>query len=66
MAIIHFSREEAQLVDYVRENWDPKMDQAPPDDDDELIDQYFDSVLKEYVIAEAAYAMSPGKTVPEP
>ena len=56
IAIIHPSREEAQaeLVDYVRENWDAKMDQDSPEDDDELIDQYFDQVLEEYDIAETA------------
>lgn len=68
IAIIHSSREEAksELIDYVRENWDAKMDEDPPDDDDGLIDQYFDHVLEEYVITEAAQTMSPGKTVSEP
>ncbi|MBZ5669332.1 MAG: hypothetical protein LAO04_06360 [Acidobacteriia bacterium] len=67
IATIHSSREEAlaELVDYVWENWDAKMDEAPPEDDDELIDQYFDNVLEEYVIAEASYAAPTGKTVSE-
>jgi hypothetical protein len=56
IAVIHSSEEEAQaqLVDYVRENWDAKMDEDPPEDEDELIEQYFDRVLEEYVISEAA------------
>jgi hypothetical protein len=57
IAVIHPSEEAAQaeLVDYVRENWDAKMDEDPPeDDDDELIEMYFDQALEEYVIAEAA------------
>ena len=67
IAIIHSRWEEAQaeLVDCVRENWDAKTDEVRPEDDDELIDQYFDKVLEEYVIAEAACAASPGKTVLE-
>jgi hypothetical protein len=57
IAVIHPSEEAAQaeLVDYVRENWDAKMDEDPPeDDDDELIEMYFDQALEEYVITEAA------------
>ena len=57
IAVIHPSEEEAQadLVDYVQENWDAKMDEDPPEDDvDELIEMYFDQALEEYVIAEAA------------
>jgi hypothetical protein len=56
IATIHSSEEEAQaeLVDYVRENWDDKMNEDPPADDDELIEQYFDQELEEYVITEAA------------
>ena len=56
IAIIHSSEEEAQaeLVEYVRENWDAKMDEDPPEDEDELIEQYFDQVLEEYDITEAA------------
>jgi len=56
IAVIHATEEEAQaeLVDYVRENWDAKMDEDPPPDDDDLIEQYFDQTLEEYVITEAA------------
>lgn len=55
MATIHPSREEAEaeLVDYVREMWEAKMDQDAPEDDDEMVEQYFDKVLEEYVITEA-------------
>lgn len=42
----------AELLDYARENWDAKMDDDPPDDEDELVEQYFDWVLEEYDIAE--------------
>ena len=41
----------AELLDYVRENWDGD---DPPEDDDELIEEYFDSVHEEYDIAEIA------------
>lgn len=60
IATIHSSREAAmaELVDYVRENWDAKMDVEPPEDDDELIDLYFDHVLEEYAIAETASQFS--------
>ena len=57
IANIHPSEKDAQaeLLDYVRENWDSKMDEDPPeDDDDELIEMYFDQALEEYVIAETA------------
>ena len=56
IATIHPRREEAEaeLVDYVRKMWDAKMDQDPPEDDDEAIGQYFDKVLEEYLITEAA------------
>ena len=58
---IHPSREkaDAELVDYVRENWDAKMDEDPPKDDDELIEKYFDCVLEEYIITEAVQSTSP-------
>jgi len=54
MAVMHRSREEAQaeLLDYVRENWDDKIDEDPPEDEEELIDQYFDQTLEEYAISE--------------
>ena len=46
IATIHPSHREAQaeLVDYVRENWEAKMDENPPEDEDELVNQYFDHV----------------------
>ncbi|HLY61307.1 MAG TPA: hypothetical protein VKV95_11205 [Terriglobia bacterium] len=55
ITLIHPRREEAiaELVDYVRESWGAKMDEDPPGEEDELIDQYFDHVLEEYIIAEA-------------
>jgi hypothetical protein len=36
----------------VRENWDDKIDEDPPEDEEELIDQYFDQTLEEYAITE--------------
>ena len=64
IARIYSSEEEAQaeLVDYVRENWDAKMDEDPPEDEDELIEQYFDQVLEEYDIAATCYAASSANT----
>jgi len=60
IATIHSSREAARadLVDYVKESWDAKMDMEAPEDDDELIDQYFDHVLEEYDITETASQFS--------
>ena len=56
IAVIHPTEEEAQadLVDYVRKNWDDKMNEDPPEDDYELVEEYFDQVLEEYDIAETA------------
>lgn len=56
IATVHASREEAEaeLVDYVKENWDAEMNEHPPGDEDELIERYFDCVLEEYDIAETA------------
>jgi hypothetical protein len=56
IAVIHATEDEAQaeLIDYVRENWDVKMDEDPPEDEDDLIEQYFDQTLEEYIITEAA------------
>jgi len=56
IATIHPSREEAEaeLLAYVREMWEAKMDQDPPEDDDEIVERYFDKVLEEYLITEAA------------
>ena len=41
----------AELLDYVRENW--HWDD-PPEDEDDLIEEYFDGVHEEYDIAEIA------------
>jgi hypothetical protein len=41
----------AELLDYVRERWD--CDDIP-EDEDELIEEYFDGVHEEYDIAEIA------------
>jgi hypothetical protein len=42
-------------VDWVKENWEVEMDGDPlPDDEEEMIRQYFDFVLQEYEIAETA------------
>jgi hypothetical protein len=45
---------EADLVSYVRERWAAEMDGGPvPEDDDEMIEQYFDFALERYEIVEA-------------
>lgn len=56
LAETYATREEAEadLADYVRRNWDAKMSDVPPEDDDELVEQYFDWVLEAYNIAETA------------
>jgi len=56
IAIVRPTREEAEaeLLDYVKENWDAKMGDDPPEDDDEPVEQYFDRVLEEFDIAETA------------
>ena len=55
IATIHPSREEAEaeLLAYVREMWEVKMDQVPPEDDDEIVERYFAKVLEECLITEA-------------
>ena len=54
IADTYATREEAEsdLVDYVRRNWDAKIGEIPPEDDYELVQQYFHWVLEEYDIAE--------------
>jgi hypothetical protein len=61
IAQIHPTEEDAyaELVDYVRENWDAKMDIDFPEDEDEAVEKYFDCVLEEYIITEAVEATSP-------
>lgn len=56
IAVIHPTEEAAQadLLTYVRENWDSRFGDDLPEDDDELIEQYFDCALEEYDIAETA------------
>ena len=57
IAVIHPSEEaaHADLLDYVRKNWDDEMNEDPPEDDeDELIKMYFEQALEEYDIAETA------------
>jgi hypothetical protein len=52
----HASRAEAEaeLADYVRQNWDAEMDGDPlPGDPAQMIDEYFVSVLETYEISEA-------------
>ena len=42
---------QAELVAYVRRNWDAEMDgDEPPADDEELVRQYFGEVLEDYAI----------------
>lgn len=55
LASTHATQAEAQaaLVQWVRENWDVEMDGDPlPDDEEEMIRQFFDFVLQKYEIAE--------------
>ena len=64
IANTHATWEEAhaELVAYVRENWNARMDEGPPkDDEDELIVRYFEQTLEEYDIAETANNMTTGK-----
>ena len=52
----HASRAEAEaeLADYVRQNWAAEMDGDPvPEDPAQMIDEYFASVLEAYEISEA-------------
>ena len=55
IATLHASREEAEadLIGYVRDCWEDKMDGDPPEDED-LIDEYFGKVLEEHTISELA------------
>ncbi len=55
-ATIHETREEAEaeLLDYVRRNWDDETDgDEPPEDPDDMIERYFGDVLERYEIVEA-------------
>ena len=45
---------EAELRDYVEHNWDAEMDTDRPADPDEMIEEYFESVLEAYEILETA------------
>lgn len=57
LATMHATEAEAhaELVSWVKENWDDEMDgDELPDDEEEMIRQYFDFVLQEYEIAETA------------
>ena len=57
LASTHATKAEAHaaLVDWVRENWDVEMDgDELPEDEEEMIRQYFEFVLQEYDIAETA------------
>lgn len=44
---------EAELLDYVRENWEENMYEDFPEDEDALVEKYFDCVPEAYDIAEA-------------
>jgi len=53
---IHASRLEAQasLIEYVRNNWDAEMDEdEQPSDENELVEQYFQTVPEAYQITDA-------------
>ena len=43
---------EEALVEYVRRKWDAEMGSEPPEDESDLVDEYFDSVLERYQIVE--------------
>jgi hypothetical protein len=56
-ATVHDTRSgaEAELLEYVRRNWDSAMDgDEEPDDPQQMIEQYFDVVPERYEIVEAA------------
>jgi hypothetical protein len=42
----------AELLRYVRRNWEAELGPDPPVDDDELIEHYFSEVLEAYDIVE--------------
>ncbi|MFZ0338906.1 MAG: hypothetical protein WAL45_12790 [Terracidiphilus sp.] len=51
----HATREEAEaeLLDYVRANWDTELDSdEPPDDPEGMVKEYFADVLESYTITE--------------
>ena len=52
----HDTREsaDAELLDYVRRNWDAEIGIDPPDDPDTMIREYFGEVPEAYEIVEAA------------
>ena len=43
---------EAELLQYVRRNWDAEMGTEPPADPGEMIQAYFSDVLESYDIVE--------------
>lgn len=47
---------EAELLDYVRRNWDAEMGTDPPEDPEEMIQEYFSEVLEAYEIREVRTA----------
>ena len=54
-ATLHDTRSgaEAELLDYVRRNWDSAMDgDEQPQDPEEIIEQYFEVVPERYEIVE--------------
>ena len=48
----------AELLDYVRENWDAKMGDDPPEDDDGLIEEYFDLAYRSLTFKPKAVSTS--------
>lgn len=51
----HSTRQEteAELLAYVRRNWDAELGTDPPEDPDDMIREYFDEALETYTISEA-------------
>ena len=60
IAVIHPTEEDAraQLVGYMRENWDAKMGDDPPEDDDGLIEEYFDLAYRSLTFKPKAVSTS--------
>jgi hypothetical protein len=54
IAMTFATREQAEqeIIDYVSERWEDKLDVDRPDDPDDMVTAYFDRVLEEYEILE--------------
>ena len=54
---LHHNREQAtaNLVEYVKRNWDDEVGGDVPEEADEMIEQYFEEVLEQYDIQEVQF-----------